>query len=76
MGLHEIRGTSTSETTVGSTVTQKTINDSHPELEYYVDTNRNLSKLYYNAANDEDYLKATSYSTDRRNQCRRPQRLQ
>ena len=47
MGLHELRGTSTSETTVGSTVTQKTINDSHPELEYYVDTNRNFSKLYY-----------------------------
>ena len=59
MGLHELRGTSTSETTVGSTVTQKTINDSHPELEYYVDTNRNFSKLYYDSANDEDFLKAT-----------------
>ena len=52
-------GTST-QTTVGSTVTNKTVQDTHPELEYYVDTNRNFQSLEYPEATDDDYLKAES----------------
>lgn len=57
MGLHELRGSTTTEATVGSTTTTKTVTDSHPELEYYVDSNNNFQQTYYPQANDDDYLK-------------------